>query len=353
MPAHNSAATLDEAIGSVLAQTFEDLELLVIENGSSDDTLGLARRWSARDPRVYVTTLELGDVALARNAGIAEARGDYVTFLDSDDVYLPGYLAFLDSAVREHPGRTMYAVGGVSVAPDGARSPLSPSMPKDRPRELTLSDVAWMTLFPNQVAYPADELRRAGRVSPLLHRGLRPVAPHVRGRRHGDLPARGVQRASHLPLEPQSRPRVLRALRRLGARVSARRAHLRHRRARTGRPWSVARRFWSGGASGSPRVPIWRSVCAAGEYARARRDYLHAAAAYRSRARFVAGLAVMTVSPRLFARLMLRREGAVGRRRRRKSGVARGRMFGYPCRIPAGNRGVSFRGARAGKVRAG
>lgn len=311
MPAHNSAATLDEAVASVLAQTFEDLELLVIENGSSDDTLELARRWSARDPRVYATTLEAGDVVLARNAGITEARGDYVTFLDADDVYLPGYLAFLDSAVREHPGRTMYAVGGVSVAPDGARSPLSPSMPKDRPRELTLSDVAWMTLFPNMVAYPADELRKLGgyRHSYIEDYDLWLHTFAVGGTGiylPGEFSEHRIYRSSrsHDPVfYEHAVDSALASLRdALTCDIAeADRASLERRVA------LLERRRERIAARAALEERLRR-----GQYARARRDYLHGAPAYRSRVRFLAGLALMTVSPRLFARSLRRHEGEPG-----------------------------------------
>lgn len=310
MPAHNSTTTIDGSIASVLAQTVEDFELLVIENGSSDDTLERARRWSARDPRVYATTLDAANLVAARNAGIREARGRFVAFLDADDVYAPGFLATLETAIAAHPGRSMYALGGVSVAPDGKRSPLSPSMAADRPTELTLAIVVWMTLFPNQVAYDADALRALG--------GFRDhyiedydlwVHTFATGGTGVYVPAEASEHRvywssrSHDPaFYDASVGSALESLRDALTEdlapvdreaVERRIALLEKRRARIGERAALEERL------------------SRGEYAGARRSYLRAGPAYRSRLRYLGGLALILVSPRLFARAARRRdEGA-------------------------------------------
>ena len=90
MPAHNSQASLSESVQSVLAQTYTDWELIIVDDASSDGTLALAGQFAAGDPRIRVLPLEQNvGVAEARNRGIDAARGQYLAFLDSDDLWLP------------------------------------------------------------------------------------------------------------------------------------------------------------------------------------------------------------------------------------------------------------------------
>jgi teichuronic acid biosynthesis glycosyltransferase TuaG len=90
MPAHNSQASLGESVQSVLAQTYKDWELIIVDDASRDGTLTLARQFASDDPRIRVLPLEQNvGVAEARNRGISAARGQYLAFLDSDDMWLP------------------------------------------------------------------------------------------------------------------------------------------------------------------------------------------------------------------------------------------------------------------------
>lgn len=94
MPAYNAAATIGRAIDSVLAQTDPDFELIVIDDGSRDATRELVADFAQRDARVRLVALaQNGGVARARNAGIDEARGRYLGFLDADDYWFESKLA--------------------------------------------------------------------------------------------------------------------------------------------------------------------------------------------------------------------------------------------------------------------
>ena len=100
LPTFDRAELLPRSIGSVLAQTDGHLELIVVDDGSSDDTEGVVARLA--DPRVrYLRLPENRGLPAARNAGIAIARGEYVAFQDSDDVWAPDKLA----RVVVQPGR--------------------------------------------------------------------------------------------------------------------------------------------------------------------------------------------------------------------------------------------------------
>jgi glycosyltransferase involved in cell wall biosynthesis len=92
VPAHNAQATVGAAISSALWQTFDDLEVVVVDDGSTDATAAIA---SAFPERVRLVQQENAGVAAARNRGIAESQGELVAFCDADDVLLPRHLEAL------------------------------------------------------------------------------------------------------------------------------------------------------------------------------------------------------------------------------------------------------------------
>jgi teichuronic acid biosynthesis glycosyltransferase TuaG len=90
MPAYNSQGSLAQSVRSVLQQTYPNWELLIIDDASSDETLPLANQFAHDDERIHViSTRHNGGVADARNIGIGAAKGQYLAFLDSDDLWLP------------------------------------------------------------------------------------------------------------------------------------------------------------------------------------------------------------------------------------------------------------------------
>jgi glycosyltransferase involved in cell wall biosynthesis len=92
IPTFNRAAFLKEAVDSVCAQTTEDWELIVVDDGSTDDTPGVMAAF--RDPRIRYVSQARGGVAAARNSGVALSRASLIAFLDSDDLWLPEKLRF-------------------------------------------------------------------------------------------------------------------------------------------------------------------------------------------------------------------------------------------------------------------
>jgi glycosyltransferase involved in cell wall biosynthesis len=93
MPTFNYAEFIGESIGSVLGQTYTDLELIVVDNHSTDDTEKIVAAHIVRDPRVRYTKIRNnGIIAFSRNKGIKMARGKFLAFIDSDDTWLPGKL---------------------------------------------------------------------------------------------------------------------------------------------------------------------------------------------------------------------------------------------------------------------
>jgi glycosyltransferase involved in cell wall biosynthesis len=110
VPVHDVEAYLPAALDSVLAQTHRALEVVVVDDGSTDGSGALADDYAARDPRVRVVHTENHGLGAARNQGVRHARGDLLTFLDSDDAVPPAAYATMLRALR--PG-TDFVTGSV------------------------------------------------------------------------------------------------------------------------------------------------------------------------------------------------------------------------------------------------
>ena len=102
MPAYNAAETLQASMSSALLQTHADVELLVVDDRSTDATWDIIQHQAAADPRVVpMRQPRNGGVSAARNAGIEAATGRWIAFLDSDDRWYPDKLATQLEAMRE------------------------------------------------------------------------------------------------------------------------------------------------------------------------------------------------------------------------------------------------------------
>ena len=100
VPCRNVATTVEAAVEGVLASPLRELEVIAVDDGSSDGTLETLRALSARDPRVTVLTSEGRGVSAARNRGLASARGEFVFFLDADDTVEPDFYPKAVEAMR-------------------------------------------------------------------------------------------------------------------------------------------------------------------------------------------------------------------------------------------------------------
>jgi hypothetical protein len=125
IPTHNRAEVVGEAVESVLEQTYRDFEIIVVDDGSTDSTPAAVGRYLASHrERVRYLWQENAGAPAARNAGMRVATGDYVAFLDSDDLYLPRRLEVGVGALEADPGcgasyvdqRTLDASGDVLLA---------------------------------------------------------------------------------------------------------------------------------------------------------------------------------------------------------------------------------------------
>ena len=120
MAAYNAERYVEEAVVSILGQTFADFELLILDDGSTDGTLGLLERLAASDGRIRVSSRPNAGIVATRNELFRMARGEFVAVLDSDDVAMPRRLELEVDYLRRNPD--CLAVGGdvEVIDPDGA-----------------------------------------------------------------------------------------------------------------------------------------------------------------------------------------------------------------------------------------
>lgn len=102
MPIFNAADYLRPALDSVISQTLRDIEIICVDDGSTDNSLEILKEYQQNDERIRIVTETNAGPALARNNGIRRARGEYIAFLDDDDFYEPRFLEALYDMAKEH-----------------------------------------------------------------------------------------------------------------------------------------------------------------------------------------------------------------------------------------------------------
>lgn len=125
MPCYNAAAHLSLSVGSVLAQTFSDWELIAVDDGSTDSTMAWLR--SQTDPRIRIHSQSNQGVSAARNAGLALASGCHVAFLDADDTWEATFLEKMFAALQANTEAVLAYCGWQNVGlPGGSGEPFIP-----------------------------------------------------------------------------------------------------------------------------------------------------------------------------------------------------------------------------------
>jgi glycosyltransferase involved in cell wall biosynthesis len=103
MPVYNAAAYLAEAVESILGQTLADFEFLILDDGSTDGSLRVLRRYARHDPRIRLSSRPHRGVAASLNDLVDQARGEFLARMDADDISLPGRFARQVEYLRAHP----------------------------------------------------------------------------------------------------------------------------------------------------------------------------------------------------------------------------------------------------------
>ena len=109
IPLYNKAPYAEKSVRSVLAQTYMDYELIVVDDGSTDGSLDVVKSALDGRPAVVISQPNQG-VSVARNYGIALAKGDYICFLDADDWWAPTFLEEMDRFINDYPEAGIYGV---------------------------------------------------------------------------------------------------------------------------------------------------------------------------------------------------------------------------------------------------
>jgi teichuronic acid biosynthesis glycosyltransferase TuaG len=155
-PAWNAAAFIRDTIDSVLAQTVTDWEMVIVDDGSTDETVAIVQSYAARDPRVRLVRQANSGPSAARNNGMRSARGDLFAFLDSDDLWDPGFLQAQLDVFRRFPETGLVTGNGIFLGGpfDGApKRPVADGFPVLPLTELIANECAIfiMTVFRRSV----------------------------------------------------------------------------------------------------------------------------------------------------------------------------------------------------------
>lgn len=135
MPLYNKEKYVGKAICSIMEQTFSDFELIIVDDGSTDESLVICSRFSTIDERIRIISTKNGGVSRARNIGLRAAIGEYVLFVDSDD-YIGKY--FLESFAKTNGCLVM---GGLTkIYLDGTSESILPTLSGEVDIEFVLKD---------------------------------------------------------------------------------------------------------------------------------------------------------------------------------------------------------------------
>ncbi|WP_211163133.1 glycosyltransferase family 2 protein [Aromatoleum diolicum] len=161
MPCYNAAQHLSRSVGSVLAQTAGNWELVIVDDGSRDDSWGELQRLARAEPRIRIFRQANAGAAAARNHALREARGDYIAFLDADDTWHPEFLESMQAALHNASGRGLAYCGWQSLGLGGGRD--APFVPPDyedgNKAEALLGGCRWPI---HAALVPAPAIRAAG-----------------------------------------------------------------------------------------------------------------------------------------------------------------------------------------------
>jgi glycosyltransferase involved in cell wall biosynthesis len=162
MPAYNAAATIVAAIESVLAQEFAGWELVITDDGSTDETRAICDRYVARDERISVASQPNAGAGAAISAAIERATGEYVVQLGADDELLPEFCSATSAFIDGRPGFDIYASNAYRLMPDGSRRLYHTAPRFRREFSLTVDDMLDEPLIYGTAAFRRELFAKVG-----------------------------------------------------------------------------------------------------------------------------------------------------------------------------------------------
>jgi len=160
VPAYNAEATLPDTLDAILAQSFGDWECVVVDDGSTDRTLALARTYEMRDPRVRVVAQANRGTGGAYNAGVTAARGAFIVLCSADDLLAADHLEVMARAIDECDACDIYSANGSYLSPDGTTQPVYG--PDDMPASLSLTQLIRGCFYGVGATYRRELFDRVG-----------------------------------------------------------------------------------------------------------------------------------------------------------------------------------------------
>jgi glycosyltransferase involved in cell wall biosynthesis len=163
VPAYNHALFLPKALDSALQQTHREIEVIVVDDGSTDDTAEVVSAFTRRDPRIRYIHQKNAGLPAARNAGISHARHEFIGFLDADDLWLPEFLRrTMEAFARLPPEFAIVACRAIYIDGEGQRL-IANQRDAALPGEITCRDIILKTRFsPSAVVARKAALAESG-----------------------------------------------------------------------------------------------------------------------------------------------------------------------------------------------
>jgi len=300
VPAYNAEPYISETIRSILAQTYDDWELVVVNDGSTDATEDIVMRFAEQDRRIRLLSQPNGGCSSASNAAWRAAHGEYVCILGADDLYLAEYLETQSRFIDGNPGFDIYTCNGMKFYPDGATTPYFTDPRHQSVTEFVLDDFLESNpIFGAAVFKRAMIERLGGYREDLLNAEdydfwIRAVASGARVLHNPIVLAHYRKHPGNKSGNAAAAARALvRILEELAQRPGLDQSVSEHlARVLTRRRAAVKRRELE-------------SRMLAGDLAGARSAFWSARRGFASRSKYAAALGLVLVSPRLYTRLIL------------------------------------------------
>lgn len=172
VPLYNKGPYLSKALASVIAQTFRDFELIVVDDGSTDDSFKVAQYiLKDADVKHQLIRQENAGVSTARNNGVMAASGDYICFLDADDWWAPSFLERMDWLILEYPDAGIYGTNYYVVKNGRQRICVTTAQTGYINYCRTYAEKLQMPLWTGAVSIPRPVFRETGGFKPHLKLG--------------------------------------------------------------------------------------------------------------------------------------------------------------------------------------
>ncbi len=169
MPVFNRERFVAQAIDSILAQTYTNFELLIVDDGSQDDSTAIIRDKASQDHRIRFIRLDQNrGVSFARNTALESARGDYITLMDSDDISLPKRLHKQVKFLEQNPSIDAIGTSGTAVTEDGRKQLYHMDTPQKHYQILFHWFVGRHPIYPSFM-YRRDKLLEMGGYDPSYY----------------------------------------------------------------------------------------------------------------------------------------------------------------------------------------